>query len=163
MTASGHLHASVEDCHVLEAYSGQKHADAGLLAEALLEHVLVLIHCSPSGCTCRFHEDSAVMHKGHLGFKYLFFSNLCAPAAVLLEVPYGFKGYRFIGKAENKLPFSDFLQRGFSSEDKRKNYKTRDNVYSSLTKRYQNSVIVSHFYNSDIPIEKIHYQAIGFP
>lgn len=113
---------------------------------------------------------------------------------------HGFKGYRFIGRAANQLPFSDFsqlssvvdfdeelksimygplmkletaiksvtcdaivttvkssnfsdvFQHGFSNEDKRKNYKTRDNVYSSLTKRYQNSVIVSHFYNNDMPI-----------
>ena len=113
---------------------------------------------------------------------------------------HGFKGYRFLGKANNKLAFTDFsqlssvvdfdeelksimysplmkletaiksvtcdiivttvkssnfsdlFQRGFSSDDKRKNYKTRDNVYSSLTKRYQNSVIVSHFYSNDEPI-----------
>ena len=120
----------------------------------------------------------------------------------LINIGYyhGFKGYRFIGKATNKLPFKDFsqlssvveideelksimygplmkletaiksvtcdaivttvkssnfsdvFQRGFSNDYKRKNYKTRDNVYASLTKRYQNSVIVAHFYINDEPI-----------
>ena len=113
---------------------------------------------------------------------------------------HGFKGYRFLGKASNKLPFTDFsqlssvvefdedlksilygplmkletaiksvtcdaivtsvrssnfsdvFQSGFSSGNRDRNYRTRDNVYASLTRRYQNSVIVQHFYNNDKPV-----------
>lgn len=48
--------------------------------------------------------------------------------------------------------FSDVFSRGLDSSHRDQCYRMRDNVYSGLTKRYQSSEIVKHFYNNDRPI-----------
>lgn len=50
--------------------------------------------------------------------------------------------------------FSDIFERGMTNDPKKKQkvYKARDVIYSSLTKRYDYSAIVRHFYNNDSPI-----------
>lgn len=48
------------------------------------------------------------------------------------------------------------------SSKKQKVYKARDAIYSSLTRRYENSAIVKHFYNADnsIPLWAIFEELI---
>lgn len=50
--------------------------------------------------------------------------------------------------------FSDVFKRGMTNDTskKQKVYKARDAIYSSLTRRYENSAIVKHFYNADNPV-----------
>lgn len=50
--------------------------------------------------------------------------------------------------------FSDIFERGMisSSSSKKDVYKARDSIYSNLTKRYDKSCIVKHFYNMDRPV-----------
>ena len=50
--------------------------------------------------------------------------------------------------------FSILFEKGFytTDKDKTKKYKTRDQIYSALTKRYQTSEIVKHYYNKDEPV-----------
>lgn len=50
--------------------------------------------------------------------------------------------------------FSDLFERGFDNSVKNKEakYRTRDEIYSALTRRYKNSRILKHYYTQDRPI-----------
>lgn len=50
--------------------------------------------------------------------------------------------------------FSDLFDKGFDNtlSARSKKYRTRDNVYASLTKRYEVSPIIKHYYNQDKPV-----------
>lgn len=50
--------------------------------------------------------------------------------------------------------FSVVFNKGLTTDSKKKQqtYKARDAIYSSLTKRYEYSAIVKHFYNADKPV-----------
>ena len=54
----------------------------------------------------------------------------------------------------NSAEFSDVFKRGMTTDTskKQKVYKARDAIYSNLTRRYENSAIVKHFYNADNPV-----------
>ncbi len=74
----------------------------------------------------------------------------------IMQLEFAIKSYvcdhvvRFVGSSN----FSDIFENGLdnSSKTKSKKYKTRDTIYAALTKRYNVSKIISHYYNQDKPV-----------
>lgn len=74
----------------------------------------------------------------------------------IMQLEFAIKSYvcdhvvRFVGSSN----FSDVFEKGLdnSSKTKSKKYRTRDTIYAALTKRYDVSKIISHYYNQDKPV-----------
>ena len=74
----------------------------------------------------------------------------------IMQLEFAIKSYvcdhvvRFVDSSN----FSDVFEKGLdnSSKAKSKKYKTRDTIYAALTKRYEVSKIISHYYNQDKPV-----------
>ena len=74
----------------------------------------------------------------------------------IMQLEFAIKSYvcdyiiRFVGSSN----FSDVFEKGLdnSSNAKSKKYRTRDTIYAALTKRYEVSKIISHYYNQDKPV-----------
>ena len=74
----------------------------------------------------------------------------------IMQLEFAIKSYvcdhvvRFVGSSN----FSDVFEKGLDNAPKAKSkkYKTRDTIYAALTKRYDVSKIISHYYNQDKPV-----------
>lgn len=74
----------------------------------------------------------------------------------IMQLEFAIKSYvcdhivRFVDSSN----FSDVFEKGLDNATKSKNkkYKTRDTIYAALTKRYDVSKIISHYYNQDKPV-----------
>lgn len=74
----------------------------------------------------------------------------------IMQLEFAIKSYvcdhivRFVGSSN----FSDVFEKGLdnSPNSKSRKYRTRDVVYAALTKRYEVSKIIRHYYNQDKPV-----------
>lgn len=74
----------------------------------------------------------------------------------IMQLEFAIKSYvcdhvvRFVGASN----FSDVFDKGLDNSPKSKSrkYRTRDTIYAALTKRYDVSKIISHYYNQDKPV-----------
>lgn len=74
----------------------------------------------------------------------------------IMQLEFAIKSYvcdhivRFVDSSN----FSDVFEKGLdnATKSKSKKYKTRDTIYAALTKRYDVSKIISHYYNQDKPV-----------